>query len=599
MLSTTIILIVGIAFVAFCLAAFYFLAIRINRQSNTIVNDSIAFKNESPANEEIFEKINHKTKIAGKKVAHEPDNAAKALSSVIVPKSKSELDDDDEDIIALAALKGYDITGIRRRNKLSAKENNYKESILDSGIGPKLNISETKSDLPADPASLELSAMKSSFVNPDSAKTDAENIKSPIFLSESRPEKECYEWNHVRTREEETIRILKAKIDTLQSELEISDNNCLHNARSLERSQRSVSLLEQELKEQKKIFSSAKISNDAQISSLRLINRELTAKLATIEADSLNASFSKAELDKAKDIISRLQIDFEDLQKEKSELFHQLSEFKRDNEELKNQAFIADALNIKCAKLEEASEEMLREFNIQLENSRAELKSTRSKLESEIAFHRAEHANSIGSSTALHQEIAQLKADVSLLSEREAESKLKSDNFEKSNVQLLLEFEELNSSQKSYLITISELESQLSDSKEKISSLKWDFEKQTAQLADIQVKFDNCMSKCESLEFDLKNYLAEIEIQKSNIEILKSELEAKEIEIASLSSQISMASSENTDKLHSDEIEILRCQLAEAEIKISGLQSDLAREIKRADISKKVYEAKLAELKKN
>ena len=60
-----------------------------------------------------------------------------------------------------------------------------------------------------------------------------------------------------------------------------------------------------------------------------------------------------------------------------------------------------------------------------------------------------------------------------------------------------------------------------------------------------------------------------------------------------------MASSENTDKLHSDEIEILRCQLAEAEIKISGLQSDLAREIKRADISKKVYEAKLAELKKN
>lgn len=43
----------------------------------------------------------------------------------------------------------------------------------------------------------------------------------------------------------------------------------------------------------------------------------------------------------------------------------------------------------------------------------------------------------------------------------------------------------------------------------------------------------------------------------------------------------------------------LRAQLAEAEAKLASLQVDLQREIKRADVSRKVYELKMAELERN
>lgn len=593
MTSVTTILIIGIFFVTACLTALYMLARLINNRSNYIADISIASKNEEKCAEEIIPKSNIKRNRTNDNkdknhISNEQDTTVKVTYNS--NGSKSEQIDEEDDIIALAVLKGYDITKIRRKDKSPTKKINMHPSkcVFETETDSKIDAPVSKYNSLSEALSIEFSLMKST-VNSD----DIEVLKS-----KSRLEEESNEWNHIRTREEEAIRSLKAKIDSLKNELKDSHDHRNQASRFFEQAQRRVNLLEYESKEQEKIFYSAKASNEAQIASLNVINREMAAKLATIEADTLNVSLTRTELGRAKDVISRLQIDFENIQEERSELLVQLSENKRENGELRNQAYLVDALTGKCKRLEESFEESRREFNLQVENYKSELKLTRAKLEGEISFHRAEHANSVGSSTALHQEIAQLKADVNAFSIREAEFKLKSDDLEKCNSQLTLNLEDLRSSEKYYQNTIRDFEQKLNDANEKINHLNSDFERESADLADIKAKFDGCISNCTFLQSELNNALAEIVLRESNIEILNSELQAKHMESDTLNTNISMTSFDVTDIYCSKELETLRDQLAEAEINISGLQSDLAREIKRADISKRVYEAKLSELKK-
>lgn len=585
MISASTVLIIGAFFVTVCLAALYMLSIRINNQSTIIAN--VPEKDEKCA-EEPIQKLNVKRNRINPKANKDNiiNEQVTAVKETTTESKSSEPIDDEDDIIALAALKGYDVTGIRRKEKCPPKPiiSSQAPKCVDSKIATAVLANKCLSPEPV--------AVSKLPVNPIT-------IESSCVIKEEDGFSKTNEWSHVRTREEEAIRSLKAKVDSLQSELKDSHEHQSQSARNLDQAQRRVNLLEQESKEQQKLFTLSKASNEAQMASLNAINREMAAKLATIEADSLNVSLTKTELVRAKDIISRLQTDIDNIQEERTELAHQLTEYKKEHGELSNQVYLVDALTNKCKRLEESIEESRREFNIQLEKSEAELKLTRANLESEIAFHRAEHANSVGSSTALHQEIAQLKADVMALSKREAELKSKSDDLEKSNGQLIFNLEDLRSSEKYHQDTISSLEKTLTDSNEKITSLNSDLERNSADLADIKAKFDDSMAKCNFLESELKNAAVIIELRESSIEILKSALQAKELE---LDTKLSMASSSSvikTDNDNSKELEILRDQLAEAEITISGLKSDLGREIKRADISKKVYEAKLSELKKD
>lgn len=569
---------------------------RINSESRNVANDSKSISGKIEGDTEITQSPLSTTESSHQKLndstLNNCDEEEEDTASITCESKSEETDDEEEDIIALAALKGFNVTGIRRRNKSSDKRKHVFE--------PEMMTEPTNQHL----VKIEpLATVDTTNLSTKPSFSDPENIEKESEIAERESDLKDFdnksdEWNYIRTREEEANRILRARIDFLQCKLEDSDKKFSQTISSLGQAQSRVNFLERELKEQKKLFYSSKTSSDAQIASLNTINRELAAKLSSVEADSLNSSLTRTELDRAKDIITQLQSSIGNINEEKSEFFRQLSLVERENENLRSKSFLVEALSDKCSKMEEVLEESRREFSLQLEKSRAELKSTRAKLESEIAFHRAEHANSVGSSTALHQEISQLKADVVALSAKEYESKLKSEELEIRNAQLLSKVEELEYSEKSNQSIICALENQLSEASDKLSSLTFDCERKSIDLSNIQVSYNEFKVKCDFLQSELNDALVKIQSLESNAEHINSALQAKDIELAALRAQISAPSFEISPNSGSDELHALRDQLAEAEIKISGLQSDLAREIKRADISKRVYEAKLAEFKK-
>ena len=115
-----------------------------------------------------------------------------------------------------------------------------------------------------------------------------------------------------------------------------------------------------------------------------------------------------------------------------------------------------------------------------------------------------------------------------------------------------------------------------------MQNYKNELEVKTIELESVQLELCSALSNDEtSVQIDVNQNL-EIEALKAEIKLLKSDLE-------------SLKSSTDSNS----EIEFLRTQLAESEIKISGLKAEVAREFKRANISKIVYENKLAELNKN
>ena len=291
------------------------------------------------------------------------------------------------------------------------------------------------------------------------------------------------------------------------------------------------------------------MSNEAQITSLRSVNRELMTKISLVESDAHNATILRKEVERAKESVSSLQTEIVTVEDQKQELFRQLSELRAENSFLREKIVETKSLSSKCLDLEVELEETRREMSLQVESVEAELQLTRVKLEGEIAFHCSEHANAVGSSTALHQEIIQLKYDLNESIQKESinESKMK------------------------------ELESEFDIAKIELSNLKSSL-----------LEKDNEISK---LDNELKSTEGKNNVLLNEISILKSEISSK-------NSKISESESTGNPSAEAVVIESLRNELAEAEIKMVGLRSDVAREIKRADISKKVYEAKLAELQK-
>jgi hypothetical protein len=543
MLTPFEVIFLGIAVLFSFLLAIYLFSIRINGQENATVEkgkraDEISFEEE----ENLIKTSKKKKKESKDKVLNEKQPLSlvsdAGASEVVVAKF-----DEEDDIIALASLKGYDTTGIRRHLPEKAKiiEITAPAPIETKKLILKSSEIETKKEI--------------SVVKIEENFTISEEIKfNQEIHSESASNVTLEEWSHVPTREEKVINNLKNKLTILEAKIEESDLKLTHSSRVLEQSQNRINLLERELKEQLKLSSSSKTTLEAQVASLLAINKEMAGKLVVVEADAMNSSLLKNEFDRSKEANSRLQMDLLRAQEEKSELFRQISELKIENGFLREKSHLAESLDNKCGALEEELEESRRQMEIQIETAETELKLTRAKLESEIAFHRAEHANSVGSSTALHQEIAQLKSEII---ESETKNKSKAEELEKLNLQLLLRIEELESKDSESTETLKRSEEIVEIKNEEISKLEIDLEK------------------------------------------TKSKLIACESEISSLISTIKSYEHADAEAADSDEnISNLRNQLAEAEIKISSLQSDLTREIKRADIAKKVYDAKLAMLEK-
>ena len=230
-----------------------------------------------------------------------------------------------------------------------------------------------------------------------------------------------------------------------------------------------------------------------------------------------------------------------------------------------------------------------------IEEAQAELEMARSKLESEIAFHRAEHANAMGASTALHQEIAQLKADFSKLSDAEALSRSKVDELEKANDLLLKQIVELNPELEIVKNELENTKLALAEKNIELFNSEKLFENQIsdsrALVKDIQLKLDSNEAELMTVKNEASNMNSEI----SN---LKSDLDARTLELSIIKSELENVIRHSKPNDESSTLQNLKTQLAEAEIRIAGLQSDLSREIKRTDITKKVFEAKLAELEK-
>lgn len=553
MLTPIGVVLVGIGFLFSCLITIYLYSIRINSRSSAIKKEEVTIENVEGS---INKSERKKNKKKAKEQVHNQEhssNVNSSLTSVVSPAESVSKFDDEDDILALASLKGYDTSKIRRRSPKEEKAEIIAEKKSSVEI-PEAKVVPIVEKVVAIESN---EIVSSTFEVPSNEEVFSESIVTTVVVEE---------WSHIPTREEEAAKNLKNKLTALEQEVQESERKLLQNSRLLEQSQKRINLLEQELKEQRKVSSGTKSALEAQIASLRAINHEMAGKLMIVEADASNSALFKGESDRAREANVRLQADLRRVQEEKAEILRQISELKTENGFLREQAYLADSLNVKCLALEEDLEEVRRQMELQVETAETELKLTRAKLESEIAFHRAEHANSVGSSTALHQEISQLKSELGKLTEIEEKAR---------------EFENLNSQ---LLGRIEECESKGSD---EVDALKTELEAAQKSLFETDKLVQSKIEEIYILQSDLNNF-----------EMTKSKLTACETEIASLTNEISHLKSQTVEKSDSTEILNLCNQLAEAEIKISGLQSDLAREIKRADIAKKVYETKLALLEK-
>lgn len=179
--------------------------------------------------------------------------------------------------------------------------------------------------------------------------------------------------------------------------------------------------------------------------------------------------------------------------------------------ELQQQRHVAQAQPARIAELQAASAA-----------AQAELQRVREQLERELSFHKAEHQNSVGAGIALHQEIAQLKAEL-----HDAQA-----------MTVVVEGRELRA-----------------------------------------------LEGVQTLDAALRE-------QRAVNEQLRAQLDAARQAAQASAVAASFAPPPGTE----EQLEELRGQLAAAEATVASLQGDLQREIKRADVSKRVYEAKLAEL---
>jgi chromosome segregation ATPase len=126
---------------------------------------------------------------------------------------------------------------------------------------------------------------------------------------------------------------------------------------------------------------------------------------------------------------------------------------------------------------------------------------------------------------------------------------------------------------------------------------------QNAQLSEeavlLQSKLEDTQARADKVEAALKWELEHHRAEQANTAgasaALHQEISTLKEELEKAQASFVESKQPHEEGTHEDELKI---QLAEAEEKISALQADLAREIKRADVAKKVYEAKLAELNK-
>lgn len=605
MLSPIGVVLIGCGFVFACLITIYLYAAQINKRSTSNIgnlNYEPAHAEEQNNTTKESSKSKNKTKSKkDKKPSKNNFNAESTHVDTVLPASSpssSEVSityDEEDDIIALASLKGFDVTGIRRRNLPQSSESKVIESIKSSEISvvdkkpnPKVKSTNTVINAAEEiKVEQEVVAMiiENAHVFEDNSSFENSKLEDSIFIHELGTMSQPQEWSSMPTRDEEITKNLKNKIANLQTELEESEYKCGRTSSQLEQAQKRISLLERELHEQNKATNSMKLSNESQMAALRAVNREIMSKLALVEADTMNTSVLKGEAERAKDTILQLQNEIRQFEEEKFEIIRQLSEFKNENAVLRENMYVAEKLSEKCTKLEEELEEARREMSLQVETAQAELQHTRAKLESEIAFHRAEHANSVGSSTALHQEISQLKSDLEKITEADSQNQIRIRELEELNSQLL----NSNDEQKSLKSELDLVKQDLKNAEVELNNLKDSLLQSGDELKAKINENLNLENMIKVINSELKSAEENTMARNDEILALKAELSSKNSELSSLNEECSTKSSE---------IDSLREKLSEAELKITGLQSDLTREIKRADISKKVYETKLAELEK-
>ncbi len=308
------------------------------------------------------------------------------------------------------------------------------------------------------------------------------------------------EWSSVPTREEEALKVLKLKLATLQEQLDSADATCVSQERALEAARRRAQLMELEAKDARKLLVDQKRASDAQLVALKASNADLTAKLARMEALVVGeAAALQAESEEAKRTAAQLE----------AQLIKITGEARRHEEAQKIATGEVDRL---AAELEEA---------------RRELQLARLHQRSSDDFDSQIHA--------IKNQNSQLAEEAALL-----QTKLEQVQEHSTKVEAALqrELDHHRAEQAAMAGCSAALH-------EEIAGLKEELEKTTASLKVLQE-----------------------------------------------SSASAPPAPENND-------EDLKIQLAEAEEKIAALQADLAREIKRADVAKRVYDVKLAELNKN
>ena len=567
-LSSGSVLVVAVLFLAACLVTVYLLFLRINRASTPVLLPADSIEEEqdgkSPSEASQSEK-NHgkgKKKKNAKKASPVSSsnqvNQAPASSASPSPSTQSQSSvkfDDEDDILLLAQLKGYNVSGVRRRGLAS----NATVTPTLSSVHTKANVKPIKKEpiAPLSSSSSSSSSSASDFADSndslssltpeelafiaseataaveaaessgmvveeviieanipnesiessvESESIDSEEIIEDVVIVEevipikssvkSSPVSTSNDWSSVPTREEEAIKSLKNKVLDLQAQLKQADAQSAAQERALEQARRRCTLLESEAKEARRLAADQKRSADNQIATLRSLNADLSEKLGRMESVIVaEASALKSEAEEAKSQISQL----------KSELVQLSAEARR--KEAETDAKIQALMREKSLLEEQAGE------SAHLKEELAVAQNNIEKLTQSLQDYRQE------------LEVARLHAGS----------------------------EEI----------ISELKAKLEEASRVEAALKHEVQHHQAETR-------NAHGASAALH--------------QEIATLKAELEKRE------------SSSNNNNQ--EDLVGELQLKLAEAEERITALQADVAREMKRADVAKKVYDMKLAELEK-
>lgn len=570
-LSSGSVLVVAVLFLAACLVTVYLLFLRINRASTPVLlpADSIEEEQDGKSSSEASQSEKNHGKGKKKKNAKKASpvsssnqvNQTPASSASPSPSTQSQSSvkfDDEDDILLLAQLKGYNVSGVRRRGPannaivtptlssvntktsnvnvkpikkepvapLSSSSSSSSSSASDSADSNDSLSSLTPEELAfiASEATAAVEAAESSGMvveeviieanipnesiesSVESESIDSEEIIEDVVIVEevipikssvkSSPVSTSNDWSSVPTREEEAIKSLKNKVLDLQAQLKQADAQTATQERALEQARRRCTLLESEAKEARRLAADQKRSADNQIATLRSLNADLSEKLGRMESVIVaEASALKSEAEEAKSQISQL----------KGELVQLSAEARR--KEAETDAKIQALMREKPLLEEQAGESAhLKEELVAAQNNIEKLTQSLQDYRQEL-------------------EVARLHAGS----------------------------EEI----------ISELKAKLEEASRVEAALKHEVQHHQAETR-------NAHGASAALH--------------QEIATLKAELEKRE------------SSSNNNNQ--EDLVGELQLKLAEAEERITALQADVAREMKRADVAKKVYDMKLAELEK-